>query len=537
MSRSRTTVRPVGLSRTAQLADRRSTVILLTITWGLVLGLWACLTPMYGAPDEAAHVDSIIRIQGEHTWPAPGKAHYLAGVRATADKELTLPGIDRSTFDELLKDYPGNSPKVNQMTQHPPLYYILAGLFAKVIHFESLRWDLAVTAFRLFDIILMLPLPLLVWATVRRLTASPKLAVLGAMSLFAVPQLQQITSSVSNDGLMVLMGGVTTWLAVRYLTGAQRWPDVIALGVSLGILLLTKGTGLPAVPFVAVALLAATPVVSGWGGRILRAFVSLAIAGVVGGWWWLRNLLLYHDFQPSGLAGVRPTVKWPEGKGPNPGTFLSAFWDSVPSSFWGKFGRLNYPMLNVVSDFLTVVAIVVIVAYAYRRSVLRPQAIALTVLPVITLLLLLANTWRVFNRTALIYGIQGRYLYVAIVALVALSALAWSQAVVQHRTKKLAVYSVAIGAPLLTFYGYSLEYRGVFENFYLAIDKAGLYTWAYSSAVGPLTIGIMVALVCVAGLWSIIRTIRSSLPIGPGDITNGPVTGAPGRTAPVEGKG
>lgn len=462
-----------------------ATLVIVTVAWGLVLALWAVLTPMYGAPDEVAHVDTAIRFQGDHAWPAPGDARYLAGVHYSYTDEVALPAADRSTFGELLAAHPGLDDNVDQMTQHPPFYYGALGLLLKAIHFESLRWDHVVLILRLFDALLVLPLPLLVHATVRRITRSPKLALLGAIGLFAVPQLQQIGASVTNDAPVILLGAVVTWLTVRYLTGAQRWRDVVALGVATGLLMLTKGTGLPAWPMVVVGLLVAVPVVSGWGGRILRAVVSAGIALAIGGWWWGRNYLLYHDFQPSGLAGVRPTVHWPTGKGPDPGTFLAAFWNGVPASFWGKFGLLKYPMLNVVTDSLTVIAVGVVVAFAFRRGPHRRAAVTLAVLPAVTLALLLETTWKAFDRTALIYGIQGRYFFVAIVGLLALSVIAWSRAVHQPGTKRVAAVLVALGAPALTLYGLSAEYRGAFENSYLAVDRAGLTTWMNSSAAGP----------------------------------------------------
>lgn len=508
--------------RLRTLAERPSTLVLVTACWALVLVLWAILTPIYGAPDESAHVDAAIQLQGLHHWPAPGEAHLLAGVRVGARTELGLLGEQRSTFGELLSANPGFSRTTDQMTQHPPLYYALAGLVLKAIQFESLRWDLAVTALRLFDVLLALPLPLLVWASVKRVTRSPKLALLGAMGLFAVPQLQQITAAVTNDALVILLGAVVTWLVVRYLTGDQRWRTVVAIGVALGLLLLTKGTGLPAVPFVAVGLLIAPPVVAGWGPRLGRALLGLGIAGVLGGWWWLRNLYLYHDFQPSGLEAHHPVAVWPPGKGPDPGQFLTVFWNSVPASFWGKFGKLHYAMLPAVTDALTVLAVGVVIAFAFRRGASRRYSIALAVLPTVTLLLLIYTTWRVYGKTARVYGVQGRYFYVAIVALLVLSVIAWSRFVQTERSKRLAATGVLVGAPLLTVYGFSLEYRGEFQEFDLAIDGDGLYTWFHSSAVGPQTIAVVVGLVAIVGLLTIARTTRAVI-----------TRPRPGRTAEI----
>ncbi|RPE79064.1 MULTISPECIES: DUF2142 domain-containing protein [unclassified Frondihabitans] len=492
------------------LADRASTMWLVTAAFGLVLVFWAVLTPLYGAPDEIAHVDSAIRVAQVHTWPAPGEAHYLSGVTYTKFGELQLRNDQRSTFAEIFADRPGISPGIDQMTQHPPLFYLMAAVVLKLVHFMDLRWDIVVMILRYFDILLVLPLPWLVFASVKRALKSPKIALLGAVSLFFVPQLQQIVSAVSNDSLAVLLGAVTAWLMIRFLTGAQRVRDVVFVSIALGLFLLTKGTAVPAVPFVALGLLFARRVVPvGWGRRILDTLLGGAVAGVIGGWWFVRNIVLYHDIQPSGLAGQRPTITWPEGEGRDLGNYMQAFWDTVTGSFWGRFGGLQYPMTPYLTDLLTAVSLLVVAAFAFRRGAFRRDALLIASFPVVTLLLLIANTWRVYGRTALVYGVQGRYFYIAIVALIVISAIAWSRAVVEPKTKLLAARAVVIGAPAVTVYGLSLEYRGAYEKLHLAFHPDGAYTWAYSSAVGPHWIALVVALTAVVGLVAVIWCFRA----------------------------
>ncbi|MDP9735427.1 hypothetical protein [Curtobacterium sp. 260] len=87
------------------------------------------------------------------------------------------------------------------MTQHPPTAYLVGALVLKAVHFAGLRWDHAVLVLRLVDVAAVTLLPLLTWASVRRLTRSPRAGLVGALALFGVPQLASIASSVSTTHL------------------------------------------------------------------------------------------------------------------------------------------------------------------------------------------------------------------------------------------------------------------------------------------------------------------------------------------------
>ncbi len=102
-----------------------------------------------------------------------------------------------------------------------------------------------------------MPLPFLVWSTVRRVTRSPRTAVVGSLALFAVPQLAQIAPPSRTNAPVILLGAVITWLVARTMTGDHRRRTHVLLGVAVAAICSVKGTGLPTVPFVAVALLVA----------------------------------------------------------------------------------------------------------------------------------------------------------------------------------------------------------------------------------------------------------------------------------------
>ncbi|QSB22743.1 DUF2142 domain-containing protein [Curtobacterium sp. 24E2] len=288
-------------------------IAVLTATFGLWLVLWALVVPAFQAPDEPAHFDAALHVATGSGWPAPGTLHVSNAVRAAQQEQASGEASSWSTVDALLAAHPGDSETVDQMTQHPPTAYVADALVLRVLHHGSLRWDHALVGLRLFDAALVTPVALLTWAAVRRVTRSPRAAVFGALALFAVPQLASIGASVTNDAPVLLFGGLVVWLASRVLTGDLRRRTLLRLGVTLGVLVATKGTGLPAIPFVALVVLVGG---AGAGGlslaaRLLRTAGTLAVAAALGAWWWVRNLVVFHTLQPDGYAAIRPDRPFP----------------------------------------------------------------------------------------------------------------------------------------------------------------------------------------------------------------------------------
>ncbi|MFE7846055.1 ArnT family glycosyltransferase [Microbacterium sp. NPDC057407] len=486
--------------------SRRERGAIAAVTAGIlaVMVLWALLVPVFGAPDEHAHVNSAVRLTQEIAWPDPGDA-AMYGMVAAAREEAALPAADRSTFAELDERVPGWGG-VDQMTQHPPLYYAFGAAVLQSIGFMELRADIAVTALRLAGLIFALPLPLLLWNSVRRLTRSPKAAVLAAASILAVPQLAHIFAAVSNDGLTVLLCSVVIWLAIRAMTGDHRWRTVLGMGAALGLALLVKGTALPFVPFVAAVLLI-WPRHSPFLARLLRAGASLLLAFAIGGWWWVRNVLRFGDIQPSGLANVRDTVPWEPGTEPNPIGFLDRLWSRASVSFWGNFGWLEFPLPQMLTDILTVAALLVVAFYAYRRGATRLPAIVLTALPVVLLLMLFLNTWRHYLRTQQFTGMQGRYFFVALVALVAVSAIAWRRFVAAEHRVRVGLALLGVFAGLAAF-GLFRAYCGLYENDIYRITLEGMREWAALVAGGWLSIIAGSLLAAAAGVFAVLVAWR-----------------------------
>lgn len=488
----------------------RRAVIALTAAFALLLTLWACLTPMFAAPDEAAHYDAAEQLALGKGWPPAGDMDLLAITYAEQQQAGTVAAADRDTVAELIAQNPGNHDFVNQMSQHPPTYYGVGALVLKAIGFFHLRWDIGVMALRMLSVVMLLPLPFLTWATVRRVTRSPRTAVVGVLALFAVPQLAQIGSSVTNDAPVIVLGAVIAWLGARALTGDHRWRIAIWLGVAVALVCSVKGTGLPTVPFAAVALLVAGHGRLSWGARIGRTAVAGAVVAALGSWWWIRNLVLFGTLQPDGVSDIRQDRPWGRETSANFGDFVNVEWDRLSASFWGQFGALRYPMTQVLTDSLTVIALAVIVGWAFRRSAARTPALVLLITPAITLVIQLQNNFASYDSTQIIAGAQGRYLFIGLVPLIVVSAVAWRNLLTSSADRDRFGRIVRWAFPVIGVYGFTVAYRGFYENTHLQVTTHGLGLLANLTPPGRTGFAAIAVLLVAAAVWAAVEVRRST---------------------------
>uniref|UniRef100_A0A942YDW2 DUF2142 domain-containing protein n=1 Tax=Neobacillus citreus TaxID=2833578 RepID=A0A942YDW2_9BACI len=529
----------------------RIAVTVVTVTFGLWLVLWAVVVPPFQAPDEPAHVDAAAHLALGGGWPAPGELHVSNAIVAAQQEWSTVPSAQWSTVGELLAAHPGESATVDQMTQHPPTAYAVDALVLRAVHWGSLRWDHAVLALRLFDAVLVAPLSLLAWATVRRVTRSPRAALVAPLALFATPQLASIGASVTNDAPVLLLGGTVVWLAARLLTGDLRTRTLLALGVVTAGLVWTKGTGLPAVPFVAVVTLAAGAGTLPFAHRLGRTVTVLVVTAALGSWWWLHNLLTYHRLQPDGYAAIRPPADFPPGEGPALLHFLDVSWGTIARTFWGSPGqRAQVSIGDTLTAVLTVVALVVVVGWAFRRA-RGPAgspvvAWCLAVFPALLLLLQTASSARAYLATTQVAGTQGRYVFPALLALVALSALAWRRLPRTDRGRDVLAAALAVVMPVIGIYGLGVVAAFFWNAAAAPVTAEGLSRYAERGPVPTSVVLTVAALVAVGLTASVVHVLLTSRrvggrsgtdqghagPAGAEAGTAGPVTAEPGGAVP-----
>jgi hypothetical protein len=149
----------------------------------------------------------------------------------------------------------------------PPLYYWLmtpvlwlSRSTALVTQVFMLRWASILIASLIVPAVFLLG---------RTVFADDQMALGAAVVVALMPELAISVARVGNECLAVMLYTVVTWLAVR----RRNW---LAMGAALGLGLITKAYFLAAVAGVALTFFAP------------RAF---AIAALLSGWWYVRNLL------------------------------------------------------------------------------------------------------------------------------------------------------------------------------------------------------------------------------------------------------
>ncbi|GGL09191.1 4-amino-4-deoxy-L-arabinose transferase-like glycosyltransferase [Curtobacterium luteum] len=511
MTDAGTPVRGVGRAE-------RLVVLAVTIAFAAVLAVWAFGTTTFKAPDEPTHVDAVVHVAIGDGWAPPGTLPYLNATESAQHDNLRERSAQHPTWGALLDEYPGDHVgSVDQMTQHPPTYYVIAAGVLHLVHFEDLRWDHAVLPLRLFDALLALPLPFLAWATVRRLTRSPRAAVVGAAAVLAIPELAAIGASVTNDALMLPLAGLLVYLVTRLLTGDHRVRLLVGIAVALGAMLLVKGTALPAVPFVGIAVVTAGLHRGVVLRNVIRAFGTLALAALVGAWWWLHNLIVYRQIQPDGMASyARPDKPFPAGTGPSPEVFLRDYWNGVTRTFWGSVGSLaQFQVAQALIDALTVLSLAGIAVWAFRRGPSLRPAIVLAAYPVILIALHMQSGWGGYVRNTIVAGTQGRYYYPTLIALIALSALAWPRATVTARGRTRLAVGMAIAACAIALYGVLYVVRAFGADGAWWITRSNLTRYDVVGLVGGgwiATLVVLAGLLLAATAVLLVRWLRGTAP-------------------------
>ena len=460
----------------------------------VVLCCFAAITRPYDAADEMAHFDAVMQLALGNGWGTPGTVHVLDAVRAS----VTSPSAATATWGDLLRAYPGaDDPAVDQMTQHPPTWYLVGAGLLHLIHFRDLPWSDAFLAVRLLDVAVVAALPVVAWATVRRLTRSARGGVVAAAAVLLVPQIAVVGSVVTNDAPVLLLAGLVTMVSVRVLTGDDRRRTLVLLVLLLGALVWMKGTGLPAVPFVLLAVLLAARR-SGWRTALLRTVLVGVGTALVGGWWWLRNVLVFGRLQPDGFVG-RTDQGFPRGTGPDLAEFVQVSWDTITRTFWGSTGHnAGHAVSPVLSDVATVLCVVTLVAFAFRRGRTLVPAVVLAVLPALLVLLQTATTWSSYLRTTGVNGTQGRYYFPALIALIALSALAWRRLPRTDAGRGRLATGIVVTALVVAAYGVWFQWRVSWEGGTILVTRAGIEGFAATSPVPGAVVLVLVVLL-VAG--------------------------------------
>jgi hypothetical protein len=435
-----------------------------TVALAGLMAAMAYLYPVNYGFDEPQHFDmAYVYAHGEGPF-APGNLVLSAGVYKESHtfargfpprKRLADNPIAARDKRLSLGAYGGADPAArrvpNQMTQHPPLYYLLGAAIIDIPGVSSLAYDMQFTLLRWLSLLLLLPIPWLCFAAARRLGAG-ELAPAAALMPLLLPAFARTGGSVTNDSLLILASSVVLYLLTKVVTGDSSIRTAVLVSVGILVALLTKGFGL------ILPLLAFFAYLVCWrraGAGVLRSMIIVAIGSAVGGIWWLHNIVAYGEIQPNGRGPGYPDDTYgpiyraihPDGGQGHLRPFLKDFAQSLVERFWGSIGLIEAPGFNSVFTWVATVIASILVLIALGHGIGgRWGRIALAVpllMAPLTVVLLLSESWPLYHRFILLAGVQGRYLFAGIVPLSAAVAFGLSIVVRGRAARMVPVVLVA----------------------------------------------------------------------------------------------
>jgi hypothetical protein len=423
--------RPLLSGRELLSATPRTVWLLVALTGALAM-FAAILYPNFRGPDEVLHVDlSVAVAERTVTWQ-PGTMHVRRGVyraplnsfeRIAGPQNLgpnnVPPRDQRPSFDQLGGDAPYAG--VNNLTQHPPLYYIVMGGALSVLpHWRTMPFDRVVLYLRLWTALMIIPVPWLGFAAAKTLGAGRGVSIAAAAVPLMSPQLVHIASSVNNDGLLTLLGAAITFLAMRVYRGDLSCHTAGQLGVLCSAALLTKGFGLNIAALVVVIYVVSLLRDRSHGllRPILRCAAWFTVPLLVGGSWWIGNKLAYHRLQPNGLLlpSAQHPVALPEPFRVGTFTFIRGFLDDFSQRFWfdDPTGIQTDGLARLAAMIATVAALVLVIVLLARPIVERLLVLILLSFVALTMIVLARESLAAYRSVGRLACAQGRYLFGAI---------------------------------------------------------------------------------------------------------------------------
>lgn len=295
--------------------------------------------PPWNAPDEPAHYNYIRHIATTGQLP-----------------ELKLGDWDAPLLERLKSSKFPRSESVDSIayeSHQPPLFYLIATPIYSATALSPLIER--VDALRMLSVALAAATVVLGFLAVRAIFPEDlplQLSVAGFVAF--LPMRSAVSGSISNDALAETVAALMLLMMLWIIRTGLRIRQALLLGVLMGVALLTKMTVYGYLP---LALGVALLYPSGRSGSRWRLpALSLLVAAVVSGWWFVRNGLIYG---PTDIFGMlrhdqvvvgQPRMEHLDLAG------LSYLGSTLFKSFWGQFGWMGiliderlYQALGVVT--------------------------------------------------------------------------------------------------------------------------------------------------------------------------------------------
>ena len=242
--------------------------------------------------------------------------------------------LDHVQYIEYIASH-GSLPRINiangDESHQPPLYYLVADGWQELLQIPPFHLELpgaslgdtskprlglshAYTAtqhrdaiyvheLRILSVLFGLGTVLLTYAAGKLATSQRSVGLAAALFVAVFPKEDVLSSSVTNDALVIFLGSLSLVLLLLWLRSAPTNPRrhfwlAIFLGISLGAAALTKFTALPLVGIFLIIMIGVSILKSRSinGGFYFDAVLTLGGFFAVAGWWFVRNHHLYGQF-------------------------------------------------------------------------------------------------------------------------------------------------------------------------------------------------------------------------------------------------
>ena len=440
------------------------------LTMAALVLLGTLVLPQLRIPDEKHHADMVLMVQQgawlEDGWPGIGDR--------LLDPEIIAASLSLGPRELALRE--------NRAAQHPPLFYVSSALASWLVTLSVDDPDLTMRlwSFRLISVLASAALPLIYYLIASELTTNQPVRLASAVTPLAIPGITLRNGPMINtDALLILLTSLSVLFAIRIAKGDLTVRTGIALGLSTGLAILTKAHGLLVIPVIVIAYLIrafrdrrVTP--EWWRSVALSGGITL----VVGGWWWIRNVLRSGAIQP--VRHLEPVTE------PLVFDWLAFDWAGwfgeaarrLQSSFWG--GGFALPGTRYMM-FYWVLTVLVIVGSAIGWAISRDRAassvsglFALLLIPAVLLTSALLSAER-----GRVVGVQGRYFFPGLAGIAPLVVLGIGS-VMRRASRWLPALVVAASAAMtLLAIGY------MFQRYWSESGSGLDYQWSNVVASSP----------------------------------------------------